>query len=165
MKIGELARLTGTPVETIRFYEREGLLPAPARTEGNYRVHDSIHVERLGFIRHCRALDMTLDEIRVLLRFKDDGSPDSCSGVNDLLDRHIDHVDRRIQELQQLAGQLKGLRARCNEPRTPADCGILHQLSQPSPPPAPDQVAHSHVQGSHGQRSRPADRTHPAGIP
>ena len=71
MKIGELARLAGTNVETIRYYERDGLLPVPARSEGNYRIYGETHVQRLFFIRRCRGLDMTLDEIRVLLRFKD----------------------------------------------------------------------------------------------
>ena len=64
MKIGALAEATGTPVETIRFYEREGLLPPPARAENNYRLYLPIHVERLAFVRQCRGLDMTLDEIR-----------------------------------------------------------------------------------------------------
>jgi DNA-binding transcriptional MerR regulator len=71
MRIGELAQASGTPVETIRFYEREGLLPTAARTEGNYRIYTPHHAERLAFIRQCRSLDMTLDEVRVLLRFKD----------------------------------------------------------------------------------------------
>ena len=71
MKIGELATATQTPVDTIRYYEREGLLPAAPRSSGNYRLYRTEHVERLGFIRHCRSLDMTLREIRVLLRFKD----------------------------------------------------------------------------------------------
>jgi hypothetical protein len=69
MKIGELAILTHTPVETIRYYEREGLLPEAARTGGNYRIYDQAQAARLSFIRHCRGLDMTLDEIRTLLRF------------------------------------------------------------------------------------------------
>ena len=60
MKIGELAKAAGTQVETIRYYEREGLLPLANRTEGNYRVYDSAHAQRLAFIRHCRCLDMTL---------------------------------------------------------------------------------------------------------
>ena len=68
MKIGELATLTNTQIETIRYYEREGLLAEPRRSEGNYRIYGSAHAERLSFIRHCRGLDMTLDEIRVLLR-------------------------------------------------------------------------------------------------
>ena len=85
MRIGELAQTSGTPIETIRFYEREGLLPAAARTEGNYRIYTPQHADRLGFIRQCRSLDMTLDEVRVLLRFKDQPLAD-CGEVNSLLD-------------------------------------------------------------------------------
>ncbi len=66
MRIGELAKATDTQVETIRYYEREALLPKPERTDGNYRVYASEHVERLSFIRYCRGLDVTLDETRVL---------------------------------------------------------------------------------------------------
>ena len=90
MRIGELAQTSGTPIETIRFYEREGLLPAAARTEGNYRIYTPQHADRLGFIRQCRSLDMTLDEVRVLLRFKDQPLAD-CGEVNSLLDEHIGH--------------------------------------------------------------------------
>jgi DNA-binding transcriptional MerR regulator len=59
MKIGELARLAGTNVETIRYYERDGLLPETSRSEGNYRIYGETHVQRLSFIRRCRSLDMT----------------------------------------------------------------------------------------------------------
>ena len=70
MKIGELAKLTDCQVETIRYYERERLLPEPARSEGNYRLYTQAHVERLTFIRNCRSLDMTLEEIRSLLNLR-----------------------------------------------------------------------------------------------
>ena len=109
MKIGELAKQTGTQVETIRFYEREGLLPEAARTEGNYRVYSQAHVERLAFVRNCRNLDMTLNEIRALLSFKDAPS-ENCSDVNSLLDEHIGHVAERIRELRVLEKTLKALR-------------------------------------------------------
>ena len=109
MKIGELARVTGTPVETIRYYEREGLLAAPARTDGNFRIYEDTHAERLSFIRHCRSLDMSLDEIRILLRFKDAPGA-NCGDVNTLLDAHIVHVAARIRELRVLERQLKSLR-------------------------------------------------------
>ena len=66
MRIGNLAEATGTPVETIRFYEREGLIPAAQRSDNNYRMYTAAHAERLAFIRHCRNLDMTLDENRTL---------------------------------------------------------------------------------------------------
>ena len=113
MKIGELAKATDCAVETIRYYEREQLLPEPARTEGNYRQYTQAHVERLTFIRNCRTLDMTLDEIRSLLRLRD--SPDdACGSVNALIDEHIEHVQARIDGLVALQEQLVELRRRCN---------------------------------------------------
>lgn len=87
MKIGELAKATDTQVETIRFYEQEGLLAKPARTDGNFRIYENQHLERLIFIRHCRSLDMALNEIRQLLRFKDLPN-ENCGSVNNLLDAH-----------------------------------------------------------------------------
>lgn len=128
LKIGELAKHTGSQIETIRYYEREGLLLAPARSEGNYRLYGPSHVERLQFIRHCRSLDMTLEEIRSLLAFRD-APEESCSAVNDLLDKHIDHVATRIKELQALQKQLKALRGLCHTAQAVKDCEILHTLA------------------------------------
>jgi Cd(II)/Pb(II)-responsive transcriptional regulator len=130
MKIGELARVTGTPVETLRYYEREEMLPAPARTEGNFRVYSKAHVDRVLFIRHCRSLDMALDEIRVLLAFKD-APGENCAGVNALLDEHIGHVAARIRELRALQRQLIQLRERCDDVQETARCGIMRGLAQP----------------------------------
>lgn len=129
MKIGELARATSTRVETIRFYEREALLPPPARTEGNYRIYGQAHAERLSFIRHCRSLDMTLDEIRLLLRFRDAPQED-CGDVNALLDEQIARVARRVRELRQLEAQLKALRERCRAVHDAGHCGILVELDK-----------------------------------
>lgn len=147
MRIGELAQASGTPIETIRFYEREGLIPAPDRTEGNYRIYTQAHVERLGFIRQCRNLDMALDEVRVLLRFKDAPQED-CGEVNALLDEHIGHVAHRIQELRGLEKQLRTLRAQCASPHASKDCGILQGIDvaagQPGKAPA-----RRHVRGAH----------------
>ncbi|MDZ5455707.1 MULTISPECIES: Cd(II)/Pb(II)-responsive transcriptional regulator [Azohydromonas] len=149
MKIGELASQTGTAVETIRFYEREGLLPEPERTAGNYRVYTAAHVERLAFVRHCRNLDMTLDEIRVLLRYKD-APEDNCGEVNALLDQHIGHVAQRIRELRSLEKALKDLRQQCNQGQQARDCGILNELTQAANQ-APSSRSHrsSHVKGCH----------------
>ena len=130
MKIGALAEATGTPVETIRFYEREGLLPPPARADNNYRMYLPEHAERLVFIRQCRNLDMTLDEIRVLLRLKNVPTQD-CSEVNRVLEAHIEQVAVRIQELSALEQQLRSLREMCSEGRSAEQCGILCELSQP----------------------------------
>jgi Cd(II)/Pb(II)-responsive transcriptional regulator len=127
LKIGELAMRTSCPVETIRYYEHEGLLPAAVRSTGNYRLYGTAHVDRLSFIRHCRSLDMTLDEIRTLLRFRD--SPhENCDGANQLLDEHIGHVASRIADLNILARQLKSLRRQCVGAKTAKDCGILINL-------------------------------------
>lgn len=131
MKIGDLSTASATPIETIRFYEREGLLPAPGRTQGNFRVYEAPHLERLQFIRYCRGLDMSLDEIRVLLRFKDTPE-ENCGDVNALLDEHIGHVSRRIKELRALERQLRLLRQRCGEVREADKCGILSGLEAAS---------------------------------
>lgn len=127
-KIGELAEHTGCLVETIRFYERKGLLPAPERSDGNYRVYNNDHAEQLQFIRHCRSLDMTLEEIRILLDLRAAPEQD-CDGVNTLLDKHIGHVATRIRELKALQVQLKQLRSRCVSAQSTKECGILQGLA------------------------------------
>lgn len=129
MKIGELAALSATAVDTIRYYEREGLLPAPARTQGGFRVYEAVHLERLQFIRYCRGLDMSLDEVRVLLRVRDVPGGD-CADVNTLLDEHIGHVSRRIRELRALEKQLKDLRQRCAAAQSADQCGILNGMAE-----------------------------------
>ena len=150
MKIGELAQGTGMPVETIRYYEKEGLLPKIGRTGSNYRVYTEAHVERLLFIRHCRSLDMTLDEIRLLLHFKD-RPEESCDRVNALLDEHIGHVAERIRDLEKLEKQLRALRDRCREAKDVASCGILNALSCPTPCTNRENgPAGTHVHRTHG---------------
>lgn len=128
MKIGELATATDTAVETIRFYERERLVPEPARSETNYRQYGAAHVQRLTFIRRCRSLDMSLDEVRILLRYLDRPAAD-CGEVNSVLDDHIEHVARRVRELKLLEKQLSELRAHCNSERKGQPCGILEELN------------------------------------
>lgn len=127
-RIGELAQAAETPVETIRYYEHAGLMPAPRRTEGNYRLYEDTHRERLIFIRQCRALDMTLDEIHRLLAFKDRPT-DNCDEVNALLEAHIGHVSERIVELNRLKKDLLTLRKQCQSAQQAAQCGILGGLS------------------------------------
>jgi len=130
MKIGALARAALTPVDTIRFYEREGLLAAAPRSEGNYRLYGTADVQRLAFIRQCRNLDMSLDEVRTLLRVKDAPEQD-CQAVNELLDAHVRHVAERLRELRELERELKSLRARCADvQRSSQACGILQQLDE-----------------------------------
>lgn len=130
-RIGELASHLSVAIETIRYYEKEGLLPQPARSEGNYRLYSDAERQRLGFILHCRALDMTHEEIRNLLRLRD--APERCCAeVNTVLDEHIGHVADRMRVLRSLQGQLKDLRARCEAPGTSKECGILQGLAAPA---------------------------------
>lgn len=152
MKIGELAKATGVQAETIRYYEAGGLLPKAGRTESNYRIYGPAHLARLAFIRHCRSLDMTLDEIMTILRFKD--APElNCEVVNDLLDQHIGHVAARIKELRSLQTELKELREQCGAERNAVACGILAGLDRASRSAGSKDMKpkKGHVHGSHHQ--------------
>ena len=128
MKIGELARLAGCKVVTVRYYEKEGLLGAPDRSDGNYRLYGEQDAERLKFIRHCRRHDMKLDEIRRLLAYRDHPDKD-CVWVSDLLDAHVNNVNAQIQSLLRLKGYLQDLRQRCSGGGSAATCGIMRGLN------------------------------------
>ncbi|KGM38999.1 MULTISPECIES: Cd(II)/Pb(II)-responsive transcriptional regulator [unclassified Aquabacterium] len=141
MKIGELAQVAQCTVETIRYYEKEGLLAAPTRTSGNFRVYGPEQVERLRLIRNCRALDMSHDEIRTLLGMADQVEQ-GCGAVNDVVDQHIAHVDERIRELNHLKQQLTALRQRCQSERTVQSCGILQGLAAMETEAKPERHTH-----------------------
>ncbi len=152
MRIGELAKTTAIPVETIRYYEKIGLLPEPDRDASGYRAYRSAHLDRLQFIRRCRNLDMAQDEIRELIRLAEQPEAD-CSEVDALLAHHLNHVRERLRELARLEDTLVQLQQACTEGRTVRECGILDGLSaEPDTPVADDR--HNHVPGSHrpGQR-------------
>lgn len=131
MQIKDLARQTGVDAETIRFYEKQGLLPAPARRDNGWRDYGAAHLERLAFIRHCRALDMPLADVRQLLQLLDHPA-EGCGDVEALLDAHLARVRARLASMQALEKQLLQLRARCNGGHLGPDgqrhCGILHEL-------------------------------------
>jgi Cd(II)/Pb(II)-responsive transcriptional regulator len=127
MQIKELARATGVDVETIRYYEKQGLMPAPARRENGYRDYAAAHLERLSFIRHCRALDMPLGDVNRLLGFVD--KPDTnCGDVDALLDDQLARVRARLKSMRALEKQLLLLRALCSGAHEGAYCGILDEL-------------------------------------
>ncbi|QEY15949.1 Cd(II)/Pb(II)-responsive transcriptional regulator [Cellvibrio sp. KY-GH-1] len=127
MKIGALAKQTGLSVQTIRFYEQEGLVPIPQRTEGNYRLYDIESLRQLGFIKQCRNLGLKLDEIRELIKYQ--ATPEeACKEINHIVDAHVQEVDARITELTVLREQLVGLRRQCDSERSVKDCGILRNL-------------------------------------
>lgn len=131
MRIGELGKKADCLVQTVRFYESEGLLPEPARSEGNFRLYDEVHLQRLLFIRCCRAKDMTLDEIRQLLNLRD--RPElGCGEVNALVDAHIAQVRTKMKELRALERELMDLRRSCDSARTSRECGILNSLAEPA---------------------------------
>ena len=127
MRIGQLAKSVQLGVDAIRFYERVGLLPEPERTASNYRAYSHFHLERLAFIRRCRGLDMSLDEIRALLQFCADPQR-QCDAVNDMLDDNIAQVESRIDELQTLARELKRMRTLCRVPGKAKNCQVLKTL-------------------------------------
>ena len=127
MRIGELARQTGVDVQTVRYYEREGLLEAPARTASGYRAYGPEHLERLNFVRHCRSLDMPLAEIRRLIELSTHQAV-SCDEVNALVRAHLTRVQAKRRSLQELEEQLAALSAQCESGHRVADCGILEEL-------------------------------------
>ncbi len=122
IRIGELARQTGVPDKTIRYYEQVGLLPPPQRMENNYRLYAPEIVDRLRFIVSARRLGLSLREIAAILTLNDRGEV-PCGEMLATLDHQIDVVDRRISELQTLRAQLIGLRQRGKQGATPwVDC-------------------------------------------
>lgn len=140
LRIGELSELAGCPVETIRYYEREGLLAQTTRSAGNYRLYERHHVEALQFIRNCRALDMTLEEIRALIELRSKPAR-ACTEVNNLLDEHIEHVRDRITELKKLDRTLRSLRAKCQSDLSVENCEILKGIGHLNPKTA-EKAAH-----------------------
>lgn len=153
MKIGELASAAGCGVQTVRYYERSGLLTKPGRTASNYRTYGSSQVERLQFIRRCRSLDMTLDEIRALLRFVD-APQENCGGLDRVIDEHLQHVEKRLSELEALRAGLRALRRQCRKTQSAAECGILSRLGKPDAPARDKQKAATNLHsGRTHQRS------------
>jgi MerR family mercuric resistance operon transcriptional regulator len=124
--IGALSKQTGCNIETIRYYEREGLLPNPPRTEGGHRVYNEEHLKRLTFIRRSRELGFTLEEVRGLLRMVD-GEHYTCAQVKSLTLDHLEDVRGKLADLKKLEKVLKQLADRCTGDETP-DCPIVEAL-------------------------------------
>ncbi|TAL79265.1 MAG: Cd(II)/Pb(II)-responsive transcriptional regulator [Burkholderiaceae bacterium] len=129
MKIGELAQRSGCNIETVRFYEREGLLNAPERDSNGYRRYAEANLVELNFILHCRSLGMGLPEVRTLRSFQ--ANPElACDEINHLIDRHIDRTHEQIAALRTLEQQLRALRDTCHANRKMSECGIMRNLTQ-----------------------------------
>lgn len=125
IQIGELSRRTGCNIETIRYYERIGLVPAPPR-RGRYRSYEGDHVTRLGFVRRARELGFTLDEVRALLGLAAGGQA-SCAEVRDLAASHLKDVRARIADLKRMERVLAGSVQACDAGRDPG-CPLIEAL-------------------------------------
>ncbi|GLS45865.1 MerR family transcriptional regulator [Methylobacterium brachythecii] len=125
--IGELSRRTGVKVPTIRYYEQVGLMPVPPRTAGSQRRYSSAEVSRLNFIRHSRELGFEVDAIRELLTMN--AHPDrSCADVDRIARRHLAEVERRIERLAALRGELNRMLSDCGQGRV-GECRVIAVLS------------------------------------
>jgi MerR family transcriptional regulator, mercuric resistance operon regulatory protein len=130
LAIGELSERTGVTVETIRYYEREGLLPSAPRTAGGHRVFVEAHLRRLMFIRRSRELGFSGTEVRTLLGLVDGGY--TCSEVRDLTLKHLVSVRAKIADLRRLEKTLTTISAKCEGGDTP-NCPIVEALSADHP--------------------------------
>jgi Cu(I)-responsive transcriptional regulator len=130
MKIGEIAAATATKVETVRFYEKAGLLQPPARTQGNYRSYGASHLQRLSFIRRARQLGISLDDVRELLALADDKAQ-SCEAVDAIASSHLLEIERKLADLNQMAAELKRMIGHCHKGRV-GDCLIIETLAMRS---------------------------------
>lgn len=127
MKIGQLAAATATKVETVRYYEQIGLLPAPARTTSNYRSYGGEHLARLSFIRRARDLGFTLEAVRELLTLSDDKAR-PCEAVDSIARVHRADIDRKIRDLTSLRKELDRVIGACRQ-GTVGDCKIIETLA------------------------------------
>ena len=128
LKIGDLGRAMETKVVTIRYYEKIGLLPAPDRSVGNYRTYDAGALERLRFIRRCRDLGFSLDQVRELLGLASDVAR-PCAEVDEITASHLADVERKIADLQALAQELRRISATCKGGWTISNCRILDAIA------------------------------------
>lgn len=124
---GELARATGSNIETIRYYEKTGLLPDPPRTDSGYRVYSAAHTLRLRFILRARKLGFSMEDIRGLLGLGD-GSAPTCAEVKDRTERHLADVRAKIADLKRIEAVLEKTAAQCSGDQAP-DCPVLKTLA------------------------------------
>ena len=130
LKIGQLAQATTCNIETIRYYERAGLLPLPPRSQGGYRIYELEHVKRLNFIRRARDLGFSLQEVRALLRLVD-ARGRSCNEARALAAQHLTDVRAKITDLKSMERVLRTMIARCKDGNLP-DCPLIEALFRES---------------------------------
>lgn len=127
MKIGQLSKISGCSIQTIRYYEKEGLLNLPSRSEGNFRLYDDRALRELEFVKHCRSLDIPLADIKTLLELKNKPE-ESCSSINNLIANQLELVNQRIKELKTLKSELQIMKKACSSDNTVEKCGIMRTL-------------------------------------
>ncbi|MCF2917614.1 Cd(II)/Pb(II)-responsive transcriptional regulator [Pseudoalteromonas elyakovii] len=127
MKIGQLSKVSGCSIQTIRYYEKEGLLNLPSRSEGNFRLYDDRALKELEFVKHCRSLDIPLADIKTLLELKNKPE-ESCSSINNLIANQLELVNQRIKELKALKSELQIMKKACSSDNTVEKCGIMRTL-------------------------------------
>lgn len=130
--IGALARQARCNIETIRFYEKIGVLAKPGRSAGGHRMYRPAHVERLNFIRRARELGFTLDQVRALLRLSDERDR-PCAEVKSVAQIHLTEVHAKIDDLLSMQGALTDLISQC-EAGDGTDCALLEALSRHQAP-------------------------------
>jgi len=126
--IGALSKATGVNIETIRYYERIGIVPAPPRTAGGHRLYGADHLKRVAFIRRSRELGFSLQEVRGLLGLVDGGAV-TCDQVKAVTLRHLGDVRRRIADLRRMERVLRAMADTCDGGAVP-DCPIIETLSR-----------------------------------
>jgi Hg(II)-responsive transcriptional regulator len=122
-----VAKHAGVNVETLRYYERRGLLPMPAREGSGYRAYSSDAVRVVRFVKRAQELGFSLDEVEALLDLAD-GGPDACEAVQSLTVQRIAELDRRIADLQAMRGSLQRLLATCHRPRNDRECPLIRSI-------------------------------------
>lgn len=128
--IGSLARQADCKVQTIRYYEQIGLMPAPARTTGNQRLYDAGHLRRLKFIRHSRQLGFSLNQTKTLLQLSD--NPNAvCHTADEIARAHLEKIDTRIAQLQELKEEVARMVNRCSGQRI-SECEVIGSLADHS---------------------------------
>lgn len=128
LRRGDLARLTGCNLETIRYYETIGVMPEPPRSSKNYRVYDDSHVTRLRFVMRARGLGFTLDEVRDLLAMVD-GGQQTCGEVQALATAHLATVRAKIADLRRIEQVLSSTVAQCTGDDVP-ECPVIDALTE-----------------------------------
>ncbi|HEV8439532.1 MAG TPA: helix-turn-helix domain-containing protein [Methylomirabilota bacterium] len=129
LPIGTLSERTGCNIETIRYYERIGLMPRTGRSDGGHRLYGEDHVKRLGFIRRSRELGFTLDQIRTLLRLVD-GRRYTCAQVKRITVGHLEEIHRKVNDLRKIERVLRDMATQCDGGAVPK-CAVIDALFEP----------------------------------